>query len=168
MSFDPTDEQQQAIDAFLTKENMILEAGAGTGKTSTLKLLSAAMPKRRGLYLAFNKSGAEEAKASFPNNVTCSTVHSLAYRHVVDSNRRFRLNAKRQTRAEVPRLLDVEVEIHRRTLRITHLDAQPRPTNVHHPGAAHGRARLRSDGQRDCIVAAQSGRESRRLRCGVL
>lgn len=107
MDFQPTEEQQQAIDAFSTKENMILEAGAGTGKTSTLRLI-AGSTKRRGLYLAFNKSVAEEAKASFPNNVTCSTVHSLAYRAVMDNTRRFRLNMKRQTGGELARLLDIQ------------------------------------------------------------
>jgi hypothetical protein len=107
MAFQPTNEQQQAIDAFRTGKNMVLEAGAGTGKTSTLKLLAAAMPERKGLYLAFNKSVAVEAQSSFPANVTCSTVHSVAYRQVVDSVRRRRLNGNRQTGTEAARLLDI-------------------------------------------------------------
>jgi hypothetical protein len=35
---------------------------------------------RRGLYLAFNKSIAQDAQKTFPPNFQCSTVHSLAYR----------------------------------------------------------------------------------------
>src|SRR5690554_2896199 len=86
---------------------MVLEAAAGTGKTSTLKLLSAATPDRHGLYLAFNKSVAVEAQASFPDNTTCSTVHSLAYRQVVDPPRRQRMGGARQTSRDVADILSI-------------------------------------------------------------
>lgn len=81
----PTDEQQAAIDAFKTGENMVLEAGAGAGKTTTLKLLGliARESGKRGLYLSFNKAIADEAKRSFPDNVDCRTAHSLAYKPVM-------------------------------------------------------------------------------------
>ena len=38
-----------------------------------------------GLYLAFNKAIATEAKEKFPRTVDCRTTHSLAYRSVVSS-----------------------------------------------------------------------------------
>jgi ABC-type proline/glycine betaine transport system ATPase subunit len=37
-------------------------AYAGTGKTTTLQMISDAMPERRGMYLAFNKAIASEAQ----------------------------------------------------------------------------------------------------------
>ncbi|MFD9047225.1 UvrD-helicase domain-containing protein [Streptomyces zaomyceticus] len=76
--FTPTDEQAQAADCFNAGQHMALQAGAGTGKTSTLALL-AHSTKRRGRYLAYNRSIAQEAAARFPSTVTCKTAHALAY-----------------------------------------------------------------------------------------
>jgi superfamily I DNA/RNA helicase len=45
----PTGEQQAAVDAFATGATVVIEAGAGTGKTSTLRLLAAARPQAKGL-----------------------------------------------------------------------------------------------------------------------
>lgn len=75
----PTDEQMSAVEAFKTKQDLRINAFAGTGKTTTLTMLSRDTD-RRGMYLAFNKSIAADAETKFPSNVTCSTVHSLAYR----------------------------------------------------------------------------------------
>ena len=57
-------------------------AYAGTGKTTTLQMISDAMPERRGMYLAFNKSIASEAQNKFHRGVDCRTFHSLAFRSV--------------------------------------------------------------------------------------
>ncbi|WP_043224302.1 UvrD-helicase domain-containing protein [Streptomyces sp. NRRL F-5193] len=76
--FTPTDEQAQAVDHFIAGHHMALQAGAGTGKTSTLDLL-ARSTNRRGRYLAYNRAIAQEAATRFPPNVTCRTAHSLAY-----------------------------------------------------------------------------------------
>jgi hypothetical protein len=62
--------------------NVVVNAFAGTGKTSTLRGYATARPKLRILYLAFNKAMASEAAESFPPNVECKTIHSLAYRTV--------------------------------------------------------------------------------------
>jgi hypothetical protein len=78
----PTAEQQAIIDAYLAQQNLVIEAGAGTGKTATLRLLATAAPHRRGIYVAYNRAIADDAKHSFPSNVTCATAHSLAYRAV--------------------------------------------------------------------------------------
>lgn len=80
--FTPTSEQQDAIDAFTTTDNLVLSAGAGSGKTSTLRMLAESAPRRRGIYIAYNKAIATDAAASFPRHVSCSTAHSLAYRAV--------------------------------------------------------------------------------------
>ncbi|GAB4007132.1 UvrD-helicase domain-containing protein [Nocardioides ultimimeridianus] len=74
----PTDEQAAARDVFAEGKSFVLQAGAGTGKTSTLKLLAETAPERKGLYLAFNAAIAAEARQKFPNNITVKTVHALA------------------------------------------------------------------------------------------
>lgn len=76
----PTDEQQHAIDEFMTERDVKVIAYAGAGKTSTLVEMAKADEARGGLYIAFNKRIAEEADAKFPFNVRCSTAHSLACR----------------------------------------------------------------------------------------
>jgi superfamily I DNA/RNA helicase len=102
----PTGEQQAIIDAYQTHANLVIEAGAGTGKTSTLRLLAACTPRRRGLYVAYNKAIATDAKRSFPASVTCATAHSLAFRAV---GRRFahRLNGPRMPARQTARELGI-------------------------------------------------------------
>lgn len=77
----PTDEQHHACETFASGRELALTAGAGTGKTSVLVLMGQST-KKRGLYVAFNKSIANEAARRFGSNVTCSTAHSLAFRAV--------------------------------------------------------------------------------------
>lgn len=77
----PTPEQSEAINAFLAGGSLKVAAFAGAGKTSTLKMM-ARRHSGRGLYLAFNKKIAREARQSFPNRVDCRTTHSLAMHSV--------------------------------------------------------------------------------------
>lgn len=60
--FKPTDEQAAALDAFLQGKSLKINAFAGSGKTSTLQLLSNATGLR-GQYLAFNKNIVADARA---------------------------------------------------------------------------------------------------------
>lgn len=82
MSHPPTPEQQAAIEAYGTGDDLVIQAGAGTGKTSTLRMLAESAPRRRGLYVAFNRAIAADAQRSFPRSVQASTAHSLAFRAV--------------------------------------------------------------------------------------
>lgn len=75
----PTEQQSAALDAFATEGTLRINAFAGSGKTSTLQMLAHAT-KRRGQYIAFNKSIVTDAKTKFPDTVNCSTTHGLAYR----------------------------------------------------------------------------------------
>ncbi len=79
--FRATEEQEAAVEVFLSRRHLALQAGAGTGKTTTLTLLARA-DRRRGRYLAFNKSIATDAARKFPAGVACRTAHSLAYQAV--------------------------------------------------------------------------------------
>ncbi|AZQ40161.1 DNA helicase [Streptomyces cyaneochromogenes] len=90
----PTDEQAHAADAFRAGHHLVLQAGAGTGKTSTLCLL-AASAQRSGRYLAFNKDIARDAAARFPRTVKCQTAHATAYA-ALGHRYRDRLNSPRQ------------------------------------------------------------------------
>ena len=79
--FQPTPEQAEILEAFKTQEDLVIQAGAGTGKTKTLQFLGES-GNRRGVYLAYNRAIADDAKGRFPSNVACSTAHSLAFRTV--------------------------------------------------------------------------------------
>ena len=65
----PTKEQLDAMDLANTHCSFKISAYAGAGKTSTLKLIGQTLSDKNGLYLAFNKSIAEEAGTKFDNNV---------------------------------------------------------------------------------------------------
>ena len=73
----PVREQQRAVDLFLAGGNLRIDACAGTGKTTTLRLLAESKPGR-GLYLAFNRAIALEAQQRFPAHVKCATTYSVA------------------------------------------------------------------------------------------
>ncbi|TDF44484.1 ATP-dependent helicase [Streptomyces sp. WAC05374] len=77
----PTHEQQHAVDAKRSGDHLVLQAGAGTGKTTTLRML-AASDLRRAVYLAYNRSIVDDAARGFPSHVACHTGHSLALREV--------------------------------------------------------------------------------------
>lgn len=83
-TFCPTDEQEQILKSFKRGKNIKIHAFAGTGKTRTLTYL-AENTKKRGLYIAFNKRVANEAKRKMPNNVTASTIHSVAWKWASES-----------------------------------------------------------------------------------
>ncbi|MGB2139314.1 MAG: DNA helicase, partial [Psychrobacter sp.] len=78
---DPTEEQLAALNMAMDHKSFKVVAYAGAGKTTTLKLIGERL-RGRGLYLAFNKAIANDARAKFPGHVDCRTFHSLAYRHV--------------------------------------------------------------------------------------
>ncbi len=81
----PTAEQDQIVAAakrlLLAGTALRIIAYAGAGKTSTLKMVAGALG-RAGVYVAFNKDIARDAQRSFPDNVACLTMHSLAWRAV--------------------------------------------------------------------------------------
>jgi superfamily I DNA/RNA helicase len=111
VSFTPTAEQQAVADACAAGKNLVVQAAAGAGKTSTLKLAAAGMPGR-GRYLTYNSAAAKAAQGAFPARVKCSTIHSLAW-HVakpyVDANRvpLGSKGAKRQSGAQIAEILGI-------------------------------------------------------------
>lgn len=112
MAPNPTLEQTAIIDAFVPGDkNLVVEAGAGCGKTSVLKMAAAAAPGRRGLYIAYNKAIKKEAEKSFPSSVTCKTSHGLAFGSV-GRDYAHRLDAPRMMSDEVARILGINSPIY--------------------------------------------------------
>ena len=81
-TFKPTSEQAAIVSAFKRGGDLVINAGAGTGKTSTLKMVSGAVPKKSLVYIAYNRAVADESGRSFPENTHCATAHSIAFRAV--------------------------------------------------------------------------------------
>ena len=77
-----TGEQQAIITTARAGANMVVEAGAGTGKTSTLVALADAMDDKRILYVAYSRPIVEEARRKFGSNVTVQTADSVAFQAV--------------------------------------------------------------------------------------
>lgn len=78
-----THEQQQILSHNIQSDHIVkIMAFAGTGKTTALVKYAQQRPDLRFLYVAFNKSVATHAKQSFPSNVECRTIHSMAYKAV--------------------------------------------------------------------------------------
>jgi hypothetical protein len=75
----PTAEQSRAIQMFAQGGPVKVIAFAGAGKTSTLTAMAKAMPGKRGLYAAYNRSIKDDAAEKFPRTVQCKTTHGLAW-----------------------------------------------------------------------------------------
>ncbi|MBF6171113.1 UvrD-helicase domain-containing protein [Nocardia blacklockiae] len=81
-SYPPSPQQQAVYDAVLAGSSVKIQAGAGAGKTSTLKgcarRIGRADPNAKIVYIAFNKTVQLEAAAAMPANVEARTGHSIA------------------------------------------------------------------------------------------
>ena len=73
---------EQAAILACRDRRIVIEALAGTGKTTTLREYARRNPRERFLYLVFGAENKREASASFPPNVECLTSHALARRAV--------------------------------------------------------------------------------------
>ncbi|GGR53066.1 UvrD-helicase domain-containing protein [Streptomyces netropsis] len=121
MAMAPTKEQQAAREVFAAGRDLALVAGAGTGKTSTLILMGAAT-RKRGLYVAFNRAIADDARGRFGPNVECRTAHSLAFK-AVGHHYRDRLDASARIPAKhTARLLGItrDLSVSSRLIKVTH------------------------------------------------
>jgi antirestriction protein ArdC/DNA polymerase III epsilon subunit-like protein len=83
----PTKQQQAVIDAVVAGKDVIVQALAGTGKTSTLKMAAKAVaekdPNKTILYIAFNRDVAAELNADpdRPSNMIARTNTQVAWHH---------------------------------------------------------------------------------------
>ncbi len=86
----PTKQQETIINLAKEGNHLAIRAAAGSSKTTTC-IMVAEEVKASSLYIAFNKSIADEASTKFPSHVECRTVHSLAYAAVVSGRLRKKL-----------------------------------------------------------------------------
>jgi hypothetical protein len=100
-----TDEQLVALERFRTRRPLKIAAFAGAGKTSTLQALAQSRTTS-GIYLAFNRAIAAEAKGKFPKTVDCRTTHSIAMRAVQPTHR---FSTGKMTGNLYPRQLSAEL-----------------------------------------------------------
>ena len=79
MSFKPTKEQERIfVFTKKRKENLLIEAYAGAGKTTTIVEAVKLLPKDASItFLAFNKHIQQELKTKLPEHVRCYTSHGL-------------------------------------------------------------------------------------------
>jgi DNA helicase-2/ATP-dependent DNA helicase PcrA len=77
----PTGEQIAITDLIRSDTcNVIVNALAGTGKTTTLEMIQDASPTRPVLLICFNKRVADDATKRFPSTTTVRTFNSLGHR----------------------------------------------------------------------------------------
>lgn len=77
---DPTVEQEAILSAFReSKDNLMVNALAGTGKTSTLEMIQA-VAEPPVLCVAFNKRAADEMSKRFLSTTTVRTFNGLGHR----------------------------------------------------------------------------------------
>lgn len=78
--FEPTPEQAEIVNAARkTRDNLIINALAGSAKTTTLELIAKAITGIPILSLQFNKRTADESRKRLPTHVEARTMNSLGH-----------------------------------------------------------------------------------------
>lgn len=109
-TFKPTGQQLAVFDVIRSGDNAVVEAFAGSGKTTTARQGTELVPGKRVLTVMYNRAAAQEAKATFPKHVKCSTIHGLAF-GAVGRHYTGRLNQPYETPDVVAERLDVRERI---------------------------------------------------------
>lgn len=73
-----TEQQEDVLNAIGVHSTIVINALAGTGKTTTLKMIAKENKNKSILYLVFGKGNEKEAKESFSDNTEVRTTHALA------------------------------------------------------------------------------------------
>ncbi|KVU84273.1 hypothetical protein WK76_24920 [Burkholderia ubonensis] len=78
----PTEEQQAVMDAIRAGvKSLKVEAGAGTGKSTTATMIARTKPRERGILTVFNRLMADSSQKDLVGTgCRASTLHSIAYR----------------------------------------------------------------------------------------
>lgn len=81
MSLTPSPRQSAILETLPLPRHLLVQACAGSGKTSTLGMICERIPTTlRSIALCFNKSIAEEFQHRLPRHVQACTLHSLGMR----------------------------------------------------------------------------------------
>lgn len=80
-AFNPSPQQADFIDRLsIGTSHIVLEARAGTGKSTTCREGAWTLGDRRSIYCCFNKHIAREFQPGLPRTCTASTLHSIGFR----------------------------------------------------------------------------------------
>lgn len=98
MNYSPL--QLSIRDAFIsTEDNLLIQARAGSGKTSTLVMLADAVlshfSSKSAIFLAFNKSIATELETRLPSRCPAKTFHSLGFSELRQRQRSLKSDPKK-------------------------------------------------------------------------
>jgi hypothetical protein len=81
----PSEEQQRVIDYIKENKNVVVDAVAGSGKSTTILFLAQQLPEKKILQITYNSALRLEVKQKLKEqhiqNVTVHTFHSLAVRY---------------------------------------------------------------------------------------
>lgn len=86
-----TSEQEEVVKTskrLETGDILLVNACAGSGKTTTCLEVAKANPNKSILYLVFNKNMQLSVSAKFPKNTVVKTIHSLAYQYIISHNKK--------------------------------------------------------------------------------
>ena len=80
-----SDEQQTILDTVKTGKNVVVDAVAGTGKTTLILSIAEELPDKKILQMTYNKSLKFEVREKIVEkkleNISVHTYHSLAVRY---------------------------------------------------------------------------------------
>ncbi len=86
--YKPSKYQQAIYDCVInTNKNIVVNATAGSGKTTVLEECSRLIKSTRPIFLAFNKKIVEELKTRISPNIRCSTLHSFGMSSLINHYR---------------------------------------------------------------------------------
>jgi antirestriction protein ArdC len=87
--FEPTEQQKAVIDTAMhmvkttKKGSLVIGAGAGSGKTSTMKQVAKTLgkiyPDKKIYYTVFNRGNAKDGNREMPTNTGVATTNQIAY-----------------------------------------------------------------------------------------
>ena len=86
--FEPTEQQKAVIDTAMhmvkkKKGSLVIGAGAGSGKTSTMKQVAKTLgkiyPGKKIYYTVFNRGNAKDGNREMPTNTGVATTNQIAY-----------------------------------------------------------------------------------------
>ena len=93
MKMEPTQEQKAIFDCITNTENhLIVNAGAGTGKTTTIVEAANMIGDKKAAFLAFNKSIATELAERLPEGVEAKTFHAFGFSAIRAAGVRTKVN----------------------------------------------------------------------------
>lgn len=108
-----SDRQLAIFDTYeKTRNNIVIEATAGSGKTTTIvECCKRTSPGKRALFMAFNKSIAEELRSRLPERIDVNTFHAkglkvlfynFSFQMKLNENKCFQLARKRLDVNDIP------------------------------------------------------------------